>query len=66
MDWVKVSDRLPEQKGSRYIPLNLCLEEGTIVQGGFDDGVFWLNSARLENVTHWMPLPPPPKDICND
>lgn len=60
--WIKCSERMPEQKQSnRYIGLNLLLNERTVVQGGFDDGSFWLDGVRIDNVTHWMPLPAAPE-----
>lgn len=61
--WIKCSERMPEQKQSnRYIGLNLLLNERTVVQGGFDDGSFWLDGERIDNVTRWMPLPAAPDD----
>ncbi|WP_313276554.1 DUF551 domain-containing protein [Kosakonia cowanii] len=60
--WIKCSERMPEQKQSnRYIGLNLLLNERTVVQGGFDDGSFWLDGVRIDNVTRWMPLPAAPE-----
>lgn len=60
--WIKCGERMPEQKQSnRYIGLNLLLNERTVVQGGFDDGSFWLDGVRIDNVTRWMPLPAAPE-----
>lgn len=66
MEWVKVSDKLPEphknvlvfdnDEGmtvayySQFVYFNLS------VQGCFASG------GQLYNVTHWMELPEPPKD----
>jgi hypothetical protein len=60
--WIPVSERMPEWKSDyRYIPLNLLLNGRTVVQGGFDDGRFWLDGVRISNVTAWQPLPDAPK-----
>jgi len=59
--WVKCSDRMPAQhQSNRYVPLNLLLKERTVVQGGFDDGEFWMEGVVIKNVTRWMPLPAAP------
>jgi len=65
--WIPVTERLPDQNsGSLYI----CL----IVGGEYDqlswyelcdfaEGQFWIKDELYEgNVTHWMPLPDPPKE----
>lgn len=62
MEWISVKDRLPERKedvylcciasdafpGTRYIRIFKFYGDGTWERGG--------------NVTHWMPLPKPPKE----
>lgn len=46
MDWIKCSDRMPEQ----YIAaLNRAMT--------WDDGDFF---DDIQNITHWQPLPEPP------
>ena len=60
--WIPCSELMPEQKQSnRYIGLNLLLNVRTVVQGGFDDGSFWLDGVRIDNVTHWMLLSAAPQ-----
>lgn len=60
--WIKCSDRIPIQKQTnRYISLNLVINNRTVVQGGFDDGRFWLDGREISGVTHWMPLPAAPE-----
>jgi len=59
--WVKCSDRMPVQhQSNRYVPMNLLLNERTVIQGGFDNGEFWMEGAVIKNVTRWMPLPAAP------
>ena len=58
--WISVKDRLPEKIGY-YI---CCLDNGTIkvckwiygIRNGMWDNPNWTT------VTHWMPLPEPPKE----
>ena len=64
--WIPVTERLPEQGD----PLSICL----IVGGKYDqlswyelcdfaEGQFWIHDHLCDcHVTHWMPLPEPPKD----
>lgn len=60
--WVKCSDKMPE-KDVRVMavwngmPTILCLFSRT---GLWDDGDFY-SCIPLEDVTHWMPLPPMPE-----
>lgn len=74
MKWISVKDRLPEIKKHHESDIVICYtEEGTYAfssllenmfgQTVFDceredpSGVRW-----TEQVTHWMPLPEPPKE----
>ncbi|HEY4436059.1 MAG TPA: DUF551 domain-containing protein [Lelliottia sp.] len=58
--WIPVEDRLPVDS-YHYFPLNLLLNGRTPVQGGWQDGVFWLDGVEINNVTHWMSLPAAPQ-----
>ncbi|ELS4260415.1 DUF551 domain-containing protein [Salmonella enterica] len=63
--WIDCVKRRPvQERDQRYIPLNLLLNGRTVVQGGFDDGSFWLDGVRIDNVTHWMPMPAPIPQEC--
>ena len=65
-EWISVKDRLPEKPG-RY----LCwFGKNTFAVGAsivpYIPDLHWFASLesleRYENVTHWMPLPEPPKE----
>lgn len=60
--WIRVEDRLPE----RFEPVLVCREKNgsTYVEQGYKDvGEWWkVYGTRTKQVTHWMPLPEPPKE----
>lgn len=60
MEWISVNDRLPEP-GEDVLVCNHW--------GDIDTDMVWINpDGKTEfyfdktNVTHWMPLPEPPKE----
>lgn len=59
--WIPVSERLPEKSG-----LVLCIADGRTELKFWDYvskkwlGYFYIDTPQ--NVTHWMPLPEPPKE----
>lgn len=66
MEWIRVKDRLPEKSGAYLTFLD---NKGTEVfsyserhkafnADDDDDGCVY----AIDGVTHWMPLPEPPKD----
>lgn len=57
--WIPVSDRLPKV-GMRVI---VCRDEGKVEQGIFlgASGFWKVFGANTKKVTHWQPLPEPPK-----
>ena len=62
-EWIPVTERLPEH----FRPVIVCRERGKgeyIVEQGFKDvGDWWkVYGTRTKNVTHWMPMPEPPKE----
>ena len=75
-EWVSVDDRLPDKNG-RYLAVKKRIapdELGgnrtdiVIIRFFVDDGFRmpthipdWINEEINEEVTHWMPLPQPPK-----
>lgn len=74
MKWISVEIDMPETNpDSDYSTSKLCLVicagtcEIALWQHGDEDGGWnnWYSPAyedSIENVTHWMPLPEPPKE----
>lgn len=56
-EWVSVKDRQPCVEECRYL---VCLDDGFIATAIWDNG--WELWADAGEVTHWMPLPEPPKE----
>ena len=72
MDWISVKDRLPEREQQDYV-LVCCTMNVTstinyenavtmayVCEEGFVD--VELDEVITRGVTHWMPLPEPPKE----
>ena len=63
MQWISTKDKLPEIKGERYLVLVSDGSCGVAWWEGnwecWDDYVS--NEVTYGKVTHWMPLPEPPK-----
>ena len=57
MEWIKVSEQLPETGKDVLVTDGEAQMVATIRTNGTFD--FWYNSKfwEHENVTHWMPLP---------
>jgi len=62
-EWISVEDRLPEKSGMfKGNVLVFDAQYGSIEIGWlFDDRSGFDSQCDLYNVTHWMPLPEPPK-----
>lgn len=67
MDWIKVTDQLPE----KYVRVLVWAPNGknqipeVLEDNMFDGSVFYrpsLHGNRTQGVTHWMYLPKPPED----
>lgn len=65
MEWISVKDRLPELETQGCSVDVLFTEDGKTFFGYvcFSDNVFRCQSTDeyCHQVTHWMPLPEPPK-----
>lgn len=70
--WIPVTERLPEKDGKylcniirfgQYIWKQYCYIDVL----AFQDDCFFEDDIGIERVTHWMPIPQPPKvDHCAD
>ena len=56
-EWICVKDRLPEAAGWYLVFYN-----GSEMQVAFFKGKKWPFDNHYHKVTHWMPLPEPPKE----
>lgn len=62
-DWVSVKDRPPEEDGEYDVYCN----DGSIARAWFEDKWFIdLCECGDGYVTHWMSLPEPPKEGCDN
>lgn len=56
--WISVEDRLPEQ-GEEAI----CIAaDGDMMIGKYTEWG-WMFPCYFEELTHWMPIPEPPKEV---
>ena len=60
-EWISVKDRLPEKIGEYLVVYESCYvrESSYIRISLFYEGHF---NFKFGTVTHWMPLPEPPKE----
>jgi len=66
MEWISVKDGLPESG------FNVLTYNGNYVHEGYfaynknkpRRNIFYISGSKIESddITHWMPLPEPPKD----
>ena len=61
-EWISVDDRLPESVANRV--LVVCERSNGVFYAHYEKP-FWINLETdkpfISTVTHWMPLPEPPK-----
>lgn len=55
--WISVDDILPEKN----IEVMVC-DKGGLFGTAYYDSVGWHSSNTCYRITHWMPLPEPPKE----
>lgn len=59
--WISVKDRLPT-KDKLVLVINGDRIEIMTYLGHYKSSLYWVNSwGKPIDVTHWMPLPEPPK-----
>lgn len=66
-EWISVKDRLPER--GVFVLLSYAKKcrnptqfaKNTMAVGRYDYGMFLVEGCEV-SVTHWMPLPEPPKE----
>jgi Protein of unknown function (DUF551). len=58
--WISVEERLPEKEGRYFVTDSKEVGEGVLLDGK----LYACDSAPIftEDITHWMPLPEPPKE----
>jgi len=60
--WISVEDELPKKDGMYLLSAKDEVgDEITIVECWVENGWYDNNFYNIEGVTHWMPLPTPPK-----
>ena len=66
MEWIGVKERLPEVNGNYLCAMRDNIVEPFVAIHQFYNGKFIMQEWFVENVgravTHWMPLPEPPKE----
>jgi len=69
MEWISVEDRLPDENGPVLVVVNGCVEERGFIGFMPDKKTpLWGRSRWADDwdyVTHWMPLPEPPKEVSD-
>ncbi len=65
-EWISVKDRLPSEAGQYLVAYHPCVWENVLdeVRIGIDSfrGKNCWAQKKYQRVTHWMPLPEPPKE----
>lgn len=59
--WISVEDRLPDKQPCEYLVVN-----GNNVETAICLDNMWITPRRVIKITHWMPLPEPPKEVKQD
>ena len=60
-EWISVKDRLPEYGDGNVL---IAYKQGGIYIDSWDEEYEeWDDAGIDDDITHWMPLPEPPKDI---
>ena len=65
VEWIPVTERLPKEGEFVLVHGNLYPNKhdgGVIAVSKRMDWNYWQGFGRERNITHWMPLPEPPKE----
>lgn len=62
MEWIKVTDRLPEQNRVLVFRSFGIQYTAWFNNGDFYDTLGDILTGKSIEITHWMPLPEPPKE----
>ena len=65
--WIPVTERLPERNGEYLVcTIHDFYKTTKVAKASFksNSGGFYGNGGHWSNVTHWMPLPEPPKGVA--
>ena len=64
--WISVEDRLPEENQRVILYIPRVMEGGNVRTGWLEPIKMWYTDSRdrlfYKQVTHWMPMPEPPKE----
>lgn len=63
-EWISVESELPEERVDVIVYCDGC-GGSFLITAKYMDGLWvdtWSGGENMECVTHWMPLPEPPKD----
>lgn len=61
--WVSIEDRLPE-RDERILVYRPCSEHSDTGPVSVQCG--WICNKKIPEVSHWMPLPEPPKEVDHE
>lgn len=67
MEWISVKDRLPDYTcrvgRSRFATVFACINNKIVGEAAYEEGKWFFLGLQIssDQVTHWMPLPQPPK-----
>ena len=62
-EWISVQDRLPDTRHTMLVCTKNRNGVPKVAIAYYENGFGWCGSGgRWGNITHWMPIPEPPKD----
>lgn len=62
MEWISVTDKTPDV-GERVLVVHAAfgVQIAWRINNGVEKWIFYTHESEDKSVTHWMPLPKPPK-----